>query len=64
MSQIECSSLDLGLRGAMLPDHEKIKKLFRKEHTMDILSERARAETGYAISSRKMREWYHEYLEN
>jgi hypothetical protein len=48
----------------MLQDHEKIKKLFRQEHTMDILSERARAETGHAISSRKIREWYHEYLEN
>ena len=35
MSQIECSSLDLGLRGAMLQDHEKAKKLFRQEHTME-----------------------------
>lgn len=64
MSEIKSSSLDLGQREVMLQDHEKTKKLFRLEHTMEILSERARAETGNAISSRKIREWYHDYLEN
>jgi hypothetical protein len=64
MSEIKSSSLDLGQREVLLQDHEKTKKLFRLEHTMESLSERARAETGNAISSRKIRDWYHDYLEN
>ena len=48
----------------MLKDHEILKKQFRLDHTMNILSERVRSVTGSVISAKKIRQWYHEYLDN
>jgi hypothetical protein len=63
LSQIETPSLTADARIALLKEHEKLKKQFRTDNNMNTLSERVRLLTGAVISAKKIREWYHEYLE-
>ncbi len=51
-------------REEKLKEHEELKRKFRVDHTMIILSEKVRTLTGAVISAKKIREWYHDYLEN
>ena len=51
-------------REEKLKEHEELKRKFRVDHTMIILSEKVRTLTGAVISAKKIREWYHNYLEN
>ena len=48
----------------MFKEHEVVKRHFRAENTMNILSDKVRQLARNAMSSRKIREWYNEYLEN
>lgn len=46
----------------MIKKREDMKKKFRAENTMCIISEKVRDLTGSVISCKKLREWYNEYL--
>jgi hypothetical protein len=63
MSDFQSLPSNLVARENMLKDHEILKKQFRRDHMMNILSERVRSFTGSVISAKKIREWYHEYLD-
>ena len=47
---------DSAAREAKLKEHEELKRKFRVDHTMIILSKRVRTLTGAVISAKKIRE--------
>ena len=63
LSQINLKSTVASERQLMFKEHEILKKQFRAENNMNILSERVKSLAGSAVSAKKIREWYHEYLE-
>lgn len=64
LSEIGLNSSSISACQLILKDHEIMKKKFRSDNNMNILSDRVRAQTGCVISAKKIREWYHEYLEH
>jgi hypothetical protein len=64
LSEIDSASSDIVTKDLMFKHHDILKKEFRSANTMIVLSEKVRALTGAIISSKKIREWYNDYLEN
>ena len=64
LSEIETTSSSTSDRDLMFKQHDVLKKRFRSENSMVIISEKVRALTGDAVSNKKIREWYHDYLES
>jgi hypothetical protein len=63
LSELESQAYDVPSRAVMFREHEVSKKQFRNDNSMQVLSERVKTFTGAVMSSKKIREWYHEYVE-
>jgi hypothetical protein len=63
LSDLDSNASDVPSREVMFREHEAFKKQFRNDNSMQVLSERVRNIAGGVISSKKIREWYHEYLD-
>jgi hypothetical protein len=63
LSELESKANDVPSRAVMFREHEVLKKQFRNDNSMQVLSERVKTFTGAVTSSKKIREWYHEYVE-